>query len=211
MLSQTMSPKRRGSLAFPVNNLRRYVTLISQQVAIGASLIIKHPFTPPPVPSWPLHLALFVAVVRATADYQEHIVEDISDIRHMIDTFFHYLPKLPMMHIVPYKLPIPARGHEFPGVLEPLEQSETGHRTLPGIWIADSKVWSKVMRMPIAPSAKASKDPYAAREGEKVVFYTHGGGYFICSTATHREMLWRISRATGRRIFGKFFWSLCAN
>ncbi|KAG9064124.1 hypothetical protein KI688_003310 [Linnemannia hyalina] len=196
-----MSPKRRGSLAFPVNNLRRYVTLISQQVAIGASLIIKHPFTPPPVPSWPLHLALFVAVVRATADYQEHIVEDISDIRHMIDTFFHYLPKLPMMHIVPYKLPIPARGHEFPGVLEPLEQSETGHRTLPGIWIADSKVWSKVMRMPIAPSAKASKDPYAAREGEKVVFYTHGGGYFICSTATHREMLWRISRATGRRIF----------
>ncbi|KAF9541752.1 hypothetical protein EC957_002710 [Mortierella hygrophila] len=201
LLSQTISPKRRGSLAFPVNNLRRYVTLISQQIAISASLIIKHPFTPPPVPTWPLHLALFVAIIRATADYQEHIVEDISDIRYMIDTFFHYLPKLPMMHIVPYKLPIPARGHEFPGVLEPLEQGETGHRTLPGIWIADSKVWSKVMRMPIALSAKASKDPYAAREGEKVVFYTHGGGYFICSTATHREMLWRISRATGRRVF----------
>lgn len=204
LLSQTMSPKRRGSLAFPVNNLRRYVTLVTQQIAIGASLIVKHPFIPPPVPTWPLHLALFVAVVRATADYQEHIVEDISDIRRMIDTFFYYLPKLPMMHIVPYKLPIPARGRGFPGVLEPLEQSETGHRTLPGIWIADSKVWSNVMKMPIAQSAKASKDPYAAREGEKVIFYTHGGGYFICSTATHREMLWRISRATGRRIFGKF-------
>lgn len=65
------------------------------------------------------------------------------------------------------------------------------------------------MKMPIAQSAKASKDPYAAREGEKVIFYTHGGGYFICSTATHREMLWRISRATGRRIFGKIFLSLC--
>ncbi|KAG0284261.1 hypothetical protein BGZ96_011360 [Linnemannia gamsii] len=200
LLSQTMSPKRRGSLAFPINNLRRYVTLVTQQIAIGASLIVKHPFTPPPVPTWPLHLTLFVAVIRATADYQEHIVEDISDIRHMIDTFFHYLPKLPMMHIVPYKLPIPAHGRSFPGVLEPLEQSETGHRTLPGIWIADSKVWSKVMNMPIAQSAKASKDPYAAREGEQVIFYTHGGGYFICSTATHREMLWRISRATGRRI-----------
>lgn len=87
-------------------------------------------------------------------------------------------------------------------MLEPLEQSETGHRTLPGIWIADSKVWSNVMNMPIAQSAKASKDPYAAREGEQVIFYCHGGGYFICSTATHREMLWRISRATGRRIFG---------
>ncbi|KAF9901608.1 hypothetical protein EC991_005851 [Linnemannia zychae] len=193
--------RTRGALAFPINNLRRYITLITQQIAIGASLIVKHPFTPPPVPTWPLHLALFVAVVRATADYQEHIVEDISDIRHWIDTFFHYLPKLPMMHIVPYKLPIPAHGRGFPGVLAPLEQGETGHRTLPGIWIADSKVWSKVMKMPIAQSAKGSKDPYAAREGEQVIFYTHGGGYFICSTATHREMLWRISRATGRRIF----------
>ncbi|KAF9150946.1 hypothetical protein BG015_007228 [Linnemannia schmuckeri] len=196
-----MSAKRRGSLAFPINNLRRYVTLLTQQIAIGASLIVKHPFTPPPVPTWPLHLALFVAVVRATADYQEHIVEDISDIRHMIDTFFYYLPKLPMMHIVPYKLLIPAHGRGFPGVLELLEQSETAHRALPGSWIADSKVWSKIMKMPIAQSAKGSKDPYAAREGEQVIFYTHGGGYFICSTATHREMLWRISRATGRRIF----------
>ncbi|KAG0375394.1 hypothetical protein BGX24_009168 [Mortierella sp. AD032] len=212
LISQTLShpnshsnknnnKRQRGSLAFPINNLRRYISLISQQIAIGASLIVKHPFTSPPVPTWPLHLALFVAVVRATADYQEHIVEDISDIRDWIDTFFHYLPKLPMMHIVPYKLPIPTHGRCFPGVLGPLEQSETGHRTLPGIWIADSKVWSKVMNMPIAQSAKGSKDPYAAREGEQVIFYTHGGGYFICSTATHREMLWRISRATGRRIF----------
>ncbi|KAG0202139.1 hypothetical protein BGX33_009886 [Mortierella sp. NVP41] len=201
LLSQTMSPKRRGSLAFPINNLPRYVTLVSQQIAIGASLIVKHPFIPPPVPTWPLHLALFVAVVRATAPYQEHIVEDISDIRHMLDTFFHYLPKLPQMHIVPYKLVIPAHGRGFPGVLESMEKAENGHRTLPGTWIADSKVWRRVMKMPVAQSAKGSKDPYAAREGEQVIFYTHGGGYFICSTATHREMLWRISRATGRRIF----------
>ncbi|KAF8937447.1 hypothetical protein BGZ47_009046 [Haplosporangium gracile] len=172
-----MSAKRRGSLAFPINNLRRYVTLLTQQIAIGASLIVKHPFTPPPVPTWPLHLALFVAVVRATADYQEHIVEDISDIRYMIDTFFYYLPKLPMMHIVPYKLLIPAHGRGFPGVLGPLEQSETAHRTLPGSWIADSKVWSKIMKMPIAQSAKGAKDPYAAREGEQVIFYTHAVDY----------------------------------
>ncbi|KAF9917044.1 hypothetical protein FBU30_001032 [Linnemannia zychae] len=203
LIAQTLSaPKRRrGSPAFPIMNLRRYVKLITQQIAIGASCIVKHPFTSPPVPSWPLHLAVFVAVIRATADIQEHIVEDLSDIRHWIDTFFHYLPKLPQMHIIPYKLPIPAHGRGFPGVLAPLEQSESGHRTLPGSWIADSKVWNNIMKMPIARSAEGSKDPYVAREGEQVIFYVHGGGYFICSTATHREMLWRISRATGRRIF----------
>ncbi|KAF9113246.1 hypothetical protein BGX27_001947 [Mortierella sp. AM989] len=160
----TQSTKRRGSLAFPIRNLRRYLSLISQQVAIGASLIIKHPFSPPPIPTWPLHLTLFVAVVRATADIQEHIVEDISDIRCLIDTFFYYLPKLPQMHIVPFKVPIPVNGRGFPGVLAELEQSETGYRTLPGQWIADAKVWGQIMEMPLASTATESKDPYAARE-----------------------------------------------
>jgi hypothetical protein len=204
IITQSRAVKQRGSLAFPLKNLRRYVSLISQQAIISASLIIKHPFVSPPVPSWPLHLTLFVAVIRATADIQEHIVEDISDIRRAIDTFFHYLPKLPQMHVVPFKIPIPAHGRSFPGVLEQLEQSEDGHRTLSGQWIADSKVWERVMKLPLARNAKNSNDPYAAREGEKVILYTHGGGYFICSTATHRELLWRISRATGRRIFCKF-------
>ncbi|KAF9284531.1 hypothetical protein BGZ68_004631 [Mortierella alpina] len=142
-------------------------------------------------------------MIRATADHQEHIVEDISDIRRLIDTFFHYLPKLPQMRIVHLSLPIPKGGRRFPAVLGPLEHIETGHRTLPGQWISDSKVWDKIMGMPVANTVRNHKDPYAAREGEKVIFYTHGGGYFICSNATHREMLWRISRATGRRIFGK--------
>ncbi|KAI8604099.1 Alpha/Beta hydrolase protein [Dissophora ornata] len=196
-----MSLQRRGSLAFPIRNLRRYVGLISRQLAIGASLIIKHPFIPPPVPTWPLHLAVFVAVMRATADIQEHIVEDISDIRRLIDTFFHYLPKLPQMQIVPFKVPIPANGRGFPGAIEQLERSESGHRTVPGQWISDWTVWDRIIKMPLAITAKNSKDPYAAREGEKVILYTHGGGYFICSSATHREMLWRMSRTTGRRIF----------
>ncbi|KAF9365163.1 hypothetical protein BGX34_011135 [Mortierella sp. NVP85] len=164
IITQSRAVKKRGSLAFPIKNLRRYVSLISQQATISASLIIKHPFVSPPVPTWPLHLTLFVAVIRATADIQEHIVEDISDIRRVIDTFFHYLPKLPQMHVVPFKIPIPAHGRSFPGVLEQLEQSEDGHRTLSGQWIADSKVWERVMKLPLARNAKNSNDPYAARE-----------------------------------------------
>lgn len=203
LIAHPIPKGRRGSPAFPIKNLRRYISLISQQLAIGASLIVKYPFRNPPIPTWPLHLTLFVAVFQVTEAHQEHFVEDISDIRFWIDTFFHYLPKLPQMQIVPFKLPIPAHGRGFGGVLEPLEQAENGHRVLPGQWISDSRVWNRIIQMPLARSAQGSKDPYAAREGEKVILYYHGGGYFICSTATHREMLWRISKATGRRIFGK--------
>ncbi|KAG0205100.1 hypothetical protein BGX28_003200 [Mortierella sp. GBA30] len=140
-------------------------------------------------------------MVQATADHQEQIVEDISDIRRLIDLFFHYLPKLPHMQIQPFTLQIAAGGRHFEGVLKSLELDENGFRTLPGQWIADSRVWDRIMSMPLAKTATNSRDPFAAREGEKVLFFTHGGGYFICSNATHREMLWRISRATGRRIF----------
>ncbi|KAG0052224.1 hypothetical protein BGZ83_002833 [Gryganskiella cystojenkinii] len=201
IISRSQSKRPRGSLDFPIRNLRRYLTMISQQIATGASLIVRHPFIRPPVPTWPLHLHLFVAVVQGTEEIQEHIVDDISDIRFLIDTFFHYLPKLPQMKIVPFQLPIPEGGRGFPGVLKDIEAGEDGKRTLPGQWISDSRVWSRIMSLPMSESAKGSKDPFAAREGENVILYTHGGGYFICSTATHREMLWRISRATGRRIF----------
>jgi monoterpene epsilon-lactone hydrolase len=37
-----------------------------------------------------------------------------------------------------------------------------------------------------------------ASEG-RVVYYLHGGGYVLCSVNTHREMISRISRATGAR------------
>ncbi|KAF9967913.1 hypothetical protein BGZ73_000321 [Actinomortierella ambigua] len=105
------------------------------------------------------------------------------------------------MTIEPFKVPVPTGGRGFGGVLAPLEACEDGHRTVPGAWISDSSVWNRTMDMPLAYSARFSHDPYAARQGEKVIFYLHGGAYFICSTHTHREMLWRISRATGRRVF----------
>ncbi|KAG0224000.1 hypothetical protein BGW41_005272 [Actinomortierella wolfii] len=105
------------------------------------------------------------------------------------------------MTLEPFAVPIPKGGRGFGGVLAPLEACEDGHRSIPGAWISDSRVWNRVMAMPLAHSARLSQDPFAARQGEKVILYLHGGAYFICSTHTHREMLWRISRATGRRVF----------
>ena len=34
----------------------------------------------------------------------------------------------------------------------------------------------------------------------RVIFYLHGGGYTICSPRTHRDLMWRLARASGARI-----------
>jgi epsilon-lactone hydrolase len=34
----------------------------------------------------------------------------------------------------------------------------------------------------------------------RVIFYLHGGGYTICSPRTHRDLMWRLARATGARV-----------
>ncbi|KAF9580342.1 hypothetical protein BGW38_003051, partial [Lunasporangiospora selenospora] len=109
---------------------------------------------------------------------------------------------LPQMHILPFQIPISKHGRGFPGLLEAADKAETGKRTISGQWISDWKVWSQVAEKPLASTALSSPIPsIAARAGEKVIFYVHGGGYVLCSTYTHRELLWRISRATGRRLF----------
>jgi monoterpene epsilon-lactone hydrolase len=32
------------------------------------------------------------------------------------------------------------------------------------------------------------------------LLYFHGGGFYMCSPRTHRELTWRLSRATGRKV-----------
>lgn len=37
-----------------------------------------------------------------------------------------------------------------------------------------------------------------AASADKVILYCHGGGYFMCSAATHRPLTWRLAQQTGR-------------
>jgi acetyl esterase/lipase len=37
---------------------------------------------------------------------------------------------------------------------------------------------------------------------ERVLMYVHGGGYVVCSVATHRDLMARLSRAAGARVLG---------
>ena len=37
-------------------------------------------------------------------------------------------------------------------------------------------------------------------DGNRTILYLHGGGYVICSPRTHRDLVWRIARATKARM-----------
>ena len=44
--------------------------------------------------------------------------------------------------------------------------------------------------------------PPEAPDKAPVVYYLHGGGYIICSPATHRLLMIRLARAAGARVLG---------
>ena len=41
--------------------------------------------------------------------------------------------------------------------------------------------------------------------GEKVIYYIHGGAYYVGNAATHRMVTIGISKACNARVFGQLF------
>jgi acetyl esterase/lipase len=41
---------------------------------------------------------------------------------------------------------------------------------------------------------------WTGADSGRVILYLHGGGYTICSPRTHRDLMWRLARATGARV-----------
>lgn len=40
----------------------------------------------------------------------------------------------------------------------------------------------------------------AGASADKAILYFHGGGYFMCSAATHRPLTWRLAQQAGRKV-----------
>ena len=80
----------------------------------------------------------------------------------------------------------------------------------PNITIQEQRAQTEAMlRFPVAYDITCEEVDAGGVPGEwiatpgasedRVVYYLHGGGYVMCSVNTHREMISRISKATGAR------------
>lgn len=82
---------------------------------------------------------------------------------------------------------------------------ERGARRTAEILKRNEKVPASIRVTPVSLATPAG--PMAAEwvqddkaDAEHVVLYLHGGGYFMCSAATHRPLTWRLARDAGRRV-----------
>lgn len=112
------------------------------------------------------------------------------------------------------------------GILQQLDKNEDGSRILDAEWMSAGTIWNRCQSI---FSGKKKLEDFdleeqeqiqricqhrnegttavvpRARSPEKIVLYFHGGAYCAMSAQSHRTLTHKISRATGRRIFGKLY------
>jgi acetyl esterase/lipase len=86
------------------------------------------------------------------------------------------------------------------------------HRSIPDITAAMRLYMNRIVELQVQPSDVACEAVILGgvpcewvcvtetREAPGVVLYCHGGGYVAGSPASHRDLAWRLSRASGMRV-----------
>lgn len=110
------------------------------------------------------------------------------------------------------------------GILSDLDAQEQGRRIMSVEWMSAGSIWDRCQSVinPSCDGRKEDNDDISAednsttsmnnsnsgalvlrtRSPEKIVLYLHGGAYCAMSAQTHRTLTHKISKATGRRVFG---------
>ncbi|CAG8660898.1 2643_t:CDS:2 [Funneliformis mosseae] len=176
-----------------------HAALLTSQATVLTANFFTHHLSGPRKPSWPIQLTLMCAAMRTLTDHT-HLV-DVEMLRRFINIPFAFTPS--DIIVTPVSFKVLNRGLQ--GILEELEEKETGVREISCEWVVPKSLWRKINEE-FRSSAANSKHIYIDDDGikwsnEKVILYVHGGAYYLMSAKTHREINYRISKVTGRRVF----------
>ncbi|OXH31143.1 esterase [Cryptococcus neoformans] len=189
-----------------------------------ALALISHFLFGPKRPSWGYRMTFITSFMRNIADHSS--LADIVLIRRFIS--LHFLVPLPGDAVVtPITFTVPRRKAEqvARGFLRDLDVAETGSRQLSGEWVVGTEVWKRLRaekrarqkkqraspRHNLSPSGRSSKqtkveiEPEALKEkgkaNERVIYYVHGGAYYVGNAATHRLITIGVSKSCNARVF----------
>jgi acetyl esterase/lipase len=166
--------------------------------------------------------------MRNVADHTS--LADIVLVRRLVS--LHVIIPLPADAVVtPITFTVPVRkgAAVARGFLKDLDLAENGTRELSGEWVVGTDVWRRLKaerraRQEGARKARrqASSLPRLGREdsgsvgltqdgargstgsvSERVIYYVHGGAYYVGNAATHRLITIGISKACNARVFGR--------
>ncbi|KAJ9092303.1 hypothetical protein QFC19_008737 [Naganishia cerealis] len=204
---------------------------------IGWSLL-KYGVQGGPKKSWGIEMTLVAAIMRNLSAHSS--LADITLVRNLI-SIHHLLPLPPDAIVTPITFKIRKRGkHEaLRGFLSELDDMNTGNRELSGEWVVNKAVWARLKakkkerdrqrmreregRIRGQPSSKRSAPNAKTKEGEKIIYYIHGGkspivkpmlltlanslalllsgAYYVGQAATHRLITIALSKACNARVF----------
>ncbi|CAG8826421.1 3483_t:CDS:1, partial [Racocetra persica] len=176
-----------------------HAMLLTSQATILTANFLTHHLSGPRKPSWPIQLTLICAAMRALTEHTH--LADVDKIRMFISIPFIFSPS--DIVVTPVSFRVLNRG--LPGILKDLEDCETGNREISAEWVVPKGLWRKI-NDDYHLSAAHYKHIYVDQDGikwsnEKVILYLHGGAYYLMSAKTHRELNYRLSKVTGRRVF----------
>ncbi|CAB4422991.1 unnamed protein product [Rhizophagus irregularis] len=176
-----------------------HAALITSQATILTTNFFTHHLSGPRKPSWPIQLTLMCASMRALTDHTH--LADIETLRRLINIPFTFVPS--DIIVTPVSFKVLNKGLQ--GILKNLEEKETGSREISCEWIVPKSLWRKI-NDDYRLSASCCTHFFIDDDGikwsnEKVIMYIHGGAYYLMSAKTHREINYRLSKATGRRVF----------
>lgn len=190
-----------------------------------ALALISHFLFGPKRPSWGYRMTFITSFMRNIADHSS--LADIALIRRFIS--LHFLVPLPGDAVVtPITFTVPPRKAEqvARGFLRDLDVAETGGRQLSGEWVVGTEVWKRLRaekrarqkkqraspRYNLSPNEENSKqtkieiEPEALKQkgkaSERVIYYVHGGAYYVGNAATHRLVTIGVSKSCNARVFG---------
>ncbi|CAH7687214.1 acetyl-hydrolase [Phakopsora pachyrhizi] len=192
-----------------VRNAWQYVPFLTKQAGNIASLFFSHHLYGPPKKSWGIEMTIFTSIVRDMANYSH--LSSVSQLRKLMDCGqILPIPKDGIITPVSFKV----KKHNLKGFLKDLDQDERGDRTLTGEWVVSKKTWKRMQSESLARRSKSqsvengygfnqspSTSSFPSLGKEKVIFFVHGGAYFIMSASTHRPLTISIAKYTECRLF----------
>ncbi|CAG8521780.1 9798_t:CDS:2 [Acaulospora morrowiae] len=174
------------------------ILLTSQVTILTVNFLTYHIFGPRK-PSWPIQLTLMCAAMRALTEHTH--LADVDKLRKFVNVLFSLVPSDIIITPVSFRV----SNRSLPGILKELEDLESGDGEISGEWIVPKDLWIKI-NDEYRLKASIHRHLYTDQDGtkwskEKVILYIHGGAYYLMSAKTHRDLNYRLSKTTERRVF----------
>ncbi|KDQ15740.1 hypothetical protein BOTBODRAFT_65401 [Botryobasidium botryosum FD-172 SS1] len=171
----------------------RYAAFVARKMTDAAGALASHHIWGPRKASWGWEMSIVTSFTRGLGKHTHltnvQVVRAVSLITGLIP-----LPSDALVTPVTFRV----RKRNLRGFFAKYDRLEDGTRELTGEWIVNKRHWQ---RLQAASKRNACRKDNPIPVVERVVYYIHGGAYFACSAATHRQMTIAISKSTESRVF----------